>query len=85
MRALLLKKDKNKPLRPVSAINNSWKKNLQVASTGEDEEDLWVVDGQQRTARRDDEHGCTLNSSVLFKRSGEATALATEILENQVP
>lgn len=50
---------------PVSAINNSWNKNLQVASAGEDEEDLWVVDGQHRTARRDDEHGCALNSSDL--------------------
>lgn len=37
--------------------------NLQVATAGEDEEDLWVVDGQQRTARRDDEHGCASNTT----------------------
>lgn len=61
----------------MTEINNSRKRNLQVASTGEDEEDLWVVDGQQRTATRDDEHGCALNSSVLFKRSGEAKALTS--------
>lgn len=58
----------------MTAINNNGNRNLQVASAGEDEEDLWVVDGQHRTARRDDEHGCALNSSVLFKRSGEAKA-----------
>lgn len=38
-------------------------RNLQVATAGEDEEDLRVVDGQQRTARRDDEHGCALNTT----------------------
>lgn len=53
--------------RPVTEINHSRIRNLQVASAGENEEDLWVVDGQQRTARRDDEHGCALNSSVLLK------------------
>ncbi|KAF3859534.1 hypothetical protein F7725_021933 [Dissostichus mawsoni] len=39
-------------------------RNLQVATAGEDEEDLWVVDGQQRTAGRDDQHGCALNTTA---------------------
>ena len=42
---------------------SAWIRNLQVATAGEDEEDLRVVDGQQRTAGRDDEHGCALNTT----------------------
>lgn len=46
-------------------------KHLQVAPAGEDEEDLRVVDGQQRTAGGDDEHGCALNSTFpALLRSG---------------
>jgi len=48
-----------------SVVNLNWafKRNVQVATAGEDEEDLGVVDGQQRTASRDDEHGCALNTA----------------------
>lgn len=35
-------------------------KHVQVAAAGEDEEDLRVVDGQQRAAGWDDEHGGAL-------------------------
>lgn len=38
-------------------------RNLQVTTAGEDEEDLRVVDGQQRAAGRDDEHGCALTTA----------------------
>lgn len=39
--------------------------NVQVATAGEDEEDLRVVDGQQRTARRDEKHGYALNTTCF--------------------
>lgn len=57
--------------------------NLQVATAGEDEEDLRVVDGQQRTARRDDEHGCALNTAdsalLRFKTIGSKKRGSTSI------
>lgn len=63
-------------------------RNLQVATAGEDEEDLWVVDGQQRAAGRDDEHGCALNTTVYAllrlekirkTRSGKTYILLSEV------
>lgn len=58
-------------MQPTCVLNRirGFIRHLQVATAGEDEEDQWVVDGQQRTARRDDEHGCALNtagSAVLW-------------------
>lgn len=63
----------------MTAIVNSRNRNLQVASAAEDEKDLWVVDAQQGAARRDDEHGCAMNSSGLLKKSGEAKALTSTV------
>lgn len=55
-------------------------RNLQVATAGEDEEDLWVVDGQQRAAGRNDEHGCALKpnwlcSLAVWKMRGKVAAM----------
>lgn len=69
-------------------------RNLQVATAGEDEEDLRVVDGQQRTARRDDEHGCALNPTgsalmrlekIRRRRKKKKKRVTEYILLSEVP
>lgn len=66
--------------RPAIRINKSRNRNLQVASAGEDEEDLRVVDRQLRTARRADEHGCASNRfRFSLKGSKDAEALTSTV------